>query len=246
MSLWSLLGLVLALSSPPKEVWTEFRGPNGTGTVADTMVPTVWSETQAVKWKTPIPGRGWSSPVIWGNQIWMTSATEDGKQMFVYCVDKQTGKVLHQRLLFENATTEPIHETNSYASPTPVIEAGRVVVHFGTYGTACIDTKTFKTIWQRRDLKCQHSVGPGSSPILYNNRVILTFEAIDVQYMIALDMKTGDTVWKTPRSTKLSQVSAEERKAFSTPIIVQVNNQPMLISAGEIPSWFTLLAVPTS
>ncbi len=234
MPFLAFAGIALSLLqfAPPKEVWTEFRGPNGTGIVADTTVPLSWSETQNIKWKTPIAGKGWSSPVVWGDQIWMTSATDDGGKMFVYCVDKRTGKILHQRLLFENATTEPIHDLNSYASPTPVIEEGRVTVHFGTYGTACIDTRTFKTLWERRDLNCHHAVGPGSSPILFEDKVILTFDAIDVQYLIALNKRTGDTLWKTPRSTKLSHVAAEERKAFSTPIVVQVDGQPMLITAS--------------
>lgn len=234
MPFFAIAGALLSLLqfAPPKEIWTEFRGPNGTGVVADVAAPTAWSETQNVRWKTPIPGKGWSSPVIWGDQIWMTSATENGDKMYICCVDKRNGAVLHHRLLFENASTEPIHEINSYASPTPAIEAGRVFVHFGTYGTACIDTKTFKTIWRRRDLNCKHSVGPGSSPILYDNKVILTFDAIDVQYLIALDKLTGDTLWKTPRSTPLNHVPAEERKCFSTPIIVQEGGQPMLITAS--------------
>lgn len=127
----------------------------------------------------------------------MTTATEDGHRLFAVGVDRASGRILHDVLVFAVEHPQPIAPLNSYASPTPVIEAGRVWVHFGTYGTACLDTASGKVLWSRDDLHCDHFRGPGSSPIIYRNLLILHFDGIDVQYLTALDKNTGKTVWKT-------------------------------------------------
>ncbi|MCL5097112.1 MAG: hypothetical protein M1608_06215, partial [Candidatus Omnitrophica bacterium] len=139
--------------------WPQFRGPEGNGHAHAERLPLTWTETQNVVWKTPIHDLGWSSPVVWGNQVWVTTATEDGKQMFAVRVDRDTGKVVHDVKVFD--TENPLHvaSVNSYASPTPVIEAGRLYVHFGTYGTACLDTANGRILWTRRDLNCDHHEG---------------------------------------------------------------------------------------
>src|SRR5690606_21141109 len=118
--------------------WFQFRGPEGNGHSKATGLPVTWSETESVAWKTPIHGRGWSSPVVLENQIWLQTATEDGREMFAVCVDVSTGKIVHDVKVFEVAEPMYCHPLNSYASPTPVIEPGRVYVHFGSYGTACL------------------------------------------------------------------------------------------------------------
>jgi glucose dehydrogenase len=147
--------------------------------------------------------------VIWGDQVWLTTATEDGKQQSVYCLDRLTGKILHEQLLFENATPAELgNDRNTYASPSPVIEEGRVYVHFGSYGTACLDTKTFATIWSRRDLPCDHYRGPASSPVLYGDLLILTFDGADHQYLEALSKETGKTVWHRQRGTNYGDLTA--------------------------------------
>src|SRR5438105_3019886 len=181
------------------ENWPEFRGPTGDGHADATGLPIQWSESQNIKWKTAIHDKGWSSPVIWGNQIWLTTATEDGKQLFVLCVDRDTGKILHDIKLFDVAKPGFCPPTNSYASPTPVVEAGRVYVHFGTYGTACLDPTTGQTIWSRRDLPCDHWRAPGSSPILYGDLLYIHFDGFDQQYVVALEKSTGRTRWKRAR-----------------------------------------------
>lgn len=232
---------LLARPASPTENWPEFRGPNGDGHSRATGLPLTWSETQNVTWKTPIHGRGWSTPVVWGDQVWLTTATEDGREMFVVCVDRRSGKVLLDRRLFQNAHPEPLgNDVNGYASPSPAIEAGRVYVHFGSYGTACLDTRTFKTLWQRRDLPCRHYRGPASSVILFDRLVILTLDGVDLQYTVALDKKTGKTVWKTPRTTDWNDLDdqgrptaeGDYRKAHSTPLLIQVNGQPQMLSVG--------------
>src|SRR4029077_11887357 len=127
--------------------------------------------------------------------------TPDGREMFVVCVDRSSGKVLLDKLLYSNPSPEPLgNDVNAYASPTPVVEEGRVFIHFGSFGTACLDTRTFKILWQRRDLKCRHYRGPSSSPISFGDTIILTFDGADLQYTIAVSKKTGETVWKTDRS----------------------------------------------
>lgn len=239
--LFALCLTVLNGPAPAAENWPEFRGPTGDGHSAATGLPVTWSETENVVWKTPIHGRAWSTPVVWGRQVWMTTATEDGREMFAVCVDRDTGKVLLDRKLFENARPEPLgNDVNSYGSPSPVIEEGRVYVHFGSYGTACLDTRTFKTVWERRDLPCRHFRGPGSSPILYRDHLILTMDGVDVQYMAALDKKSGKTVWKTDRSAEWNDLDSQGkpaaqgdfRKAYSTPLLISVNGKPQFVVAG--------------
>jgi len=212
--------------------WPEFRGPAGNGHSDSKGLPLRWSETENVTWKTAIHDVGWSSPVVWGNQVWMTTATKKGKQVFAVCTDRDTGKVLHDIKVFDVARPQKINPLNSHASPTPAIEEGRIYVHYGAYGTACLDTGTGKKLWERRDLKCDHHMGPGSSAILFNRMLIFNVDGMDVQYVIALDKATGRTVWKTKRSANYSRVSKYCRKAFSTPSVIRVNGQLQLISPG--------------
>jgi outer membrane protein assembly factor BamB len=213
--------------------WPQFRGPTADGQAGNPGVPLQWSETQNVRWKTPIHDRGWSSPVVWGNQIWLTTATPDGKRMFAVCVDRDSGKIVHDVKIFDVEKPLPIHDLNSYASPTPVIEAGRVFVHFGSYGTACLDTGTGKTLWTRRDLPCDHFRGPGSSPILIGDHFIVHLDGFDFQYVVALDKKTGQTAWKTDRSVPWGNTDGDFKKAFSTPLLIEVDGRLELVSSGS-------------
>ncbi|HEX3998748.1 MAG TPA: PQQ-binding-like beta-propeller repeat protein [Pirellulales bacterium] len=210
--------------------WPQFRGPDGQGHSDATGLPVRWSETQGVVWKTPIHGRGWSSPVVWGGQIWLTTATEDGKQLFAVCVDAASGHILHDRKLFEVAQPQAIHTFNSYASPTPVIEAGRVYVSFGSAGTACLDTADGHVVWQRRNLPCNHFRGPGSSPVLFQNLLFLHFDGYDYQYIVALDKQTGKTIWRRDRDIDYGTADGDMKKAFSTPLVIDVEGQLQLIS----------------
>lgn len=213
--------------------WPEFRGPAGNGCAESKALPLTWNETDSITWKTAIHDIGWSSPVVWGNQVWVTTATKNGKQAFAVCVDRRTGKVVHDIKVFDVAKAQFVNAVNSHASPTPAIEAGRVYVHYGAYGTACLDTNTGKTIWERRDLECEHHMGPGASPILFNNLLVFNVDGTDQQYVIALDKATGKTVWKTPRSVDYTNVHKFCRKSFCTPGIFRVNGKLQLISPGS-------------
>lgn len=229
--------LILALtaaaaSASPGENWPELRGPHRDGHSSATRLPLTWSETNNIAWKTPIHDLGWSSPVIWGDQIWLTTATEDGKKLYAIGVNSATGKILRDIKVFDNDAPEHVASLNSYASPTPAIEPGRVYVHYGTYGTACLDTGTGKILWSRRDLKCDHHEGPGASVMLHENLLCFNVDGRDVQYVIALDKKTGKTVWKTNRSVDYSPFSPNLRKGYSTPIVIEVAGRQELFSPG--------------
>jgi outer membrane protein assembly factor BamB len=219
-----------ALVASAGETWPELRGPRGNGHAEAHGLPLTWSESENIVWKTAIHDRGWSSPVIGQDQIWLTTATADGKQMFAVGVDRATGRVLHDVQVFDNDKLDHIAEVNSYASPTPVVEAGRVYVHYGTYGTAGLDTQTGQILWTRRDLHCDHHEGPGSSPILFENLLIFHVDGRDVQYVVALDKATGRTVWKTNRSIDYSQYHFNTRKGFCTPAVIDVGGRPQLVS----------------
>ncbi len=246
---WPLvLGLCLVSSvvaEPP--AWPQFRGPDGQGEVDAANVRWTWSDEQGVRFKTPLPGRGWSSPVVLEDQIWMTTALEGSKsagekgtikvdsiKLHALCVDRKTGKLMHDIPLFATENPEQIHAQNSYASPTPVVEPGRVYCHFGRFGTACLDTTSGEILWQRQ-FEINHYVGPGSSPVLFENLLILTCDGADQQYLVAVDKVTGDDVWKQPRPP-LSHHNDDQHKSFATPLIVEYQGEPQLISPGS--QWF--------
>jgi outer membrane protein assembly factor BamB len=227
--------------------WPELRGPTGDGHVAGPGqgqllgLPLTWDETNHVKWKTEIPDRGWSTPVVLGEQIWLTTATADGHDFFAIGVDGETGKIRFNEKLFHSEHPEPLgNNVNAYATPSPVIEAGRVYVHFGSYGTACLDTGTGKVLWRREDLRCRHYRGPSSSPVLFGKLLILTFDGADLQYLVGLDKNSGETVWKTNRSVEWNDADVpgqmardgDLRKAHSTPILAEDHGQVQLVSTG--------------
>ena len=230
MRLAFLLVLLAAGSARAADNWPQFRGPTGDGHSAATGLPLTWSETKNVRWKTPLHGRGWSSPVVWGDQIWLTTAREDGTQMFAVCVAAASGNILHDIKLLDVKKPRFCHPLNSYASPTPVVEAGRVYVHFGSYGTACLDTKTGRMLWSRRDLPCNHFRGPGSSPILFGNLLIVHLDGFDYQYIVALDKHSGQTVWKSDRDIDYGTDNGDIMKAYSTPILIEAAGRTQLIS----------------
>ncbi len=241
LSLWTFSGA--AASSD----WPEFRGPTCDGHApapADGKplgLPIHWSETENILWKTAIPDRGWSTPVVMGGQVWLTTATTDGHDFYAICVDADSGKIRFNENLFHCDKPEPLgNDVNCYATPSPVIEPGRVYVHFGSYGTACLDSQTGKVIWKRTDLPCRHYRGPSSSPILFENLLILTMDGVDLQYSVALDKKTGATIWKTNRSVAWNDEDVpgpmardgDLRKAHSTPLIVNTGGKFQMLSGG--------------
>jgi len=249
-----LVLLCLVVPAAASDDWPQFRGPGGEGHSSATGLPLRWSETENVTWKVPISGRGFSSPVVMGDQIWITTALEEAasgeesKQRLqgnkiayalevdrsvsleARCFNLDNGKLLSKIPLFRIENPDPIQSFNSYASPTPVIEPGRLYCDFGTNGTACLDTATGKTLWKQR-LALDHQVGPGSSPLLYGDLLVLVRDGCNVQYITALDKRTGNTVWKTDRPP-IEATYPPYRKAFSTPLLVEAAGRRQMIIPG--------------
>lgn len=224
---------VFLFSVPPaaaQENWSQFRGPRADGVGTADNLPVEFGEEKNVTWKTAIHGKGWASPVVWGNQVWTATATEDGKELFAVCVDLKTGEIIHDVKVFDVAEPEFCHPTNSYASCTPTVEEGRVYVHFGSYGTACLDTATGKTLWERRDLPCDHFRGPASSPTLFGDLLFLNFDGFDVQYVVALNKKTGKTVWKKDRDIDYGTDNGDYKKAYGTSMVFELGGRQQLVS----------------
>ncbi|HMV49297.1 MAG TPA: PQQ-binding-like beta-propeller repeat protein [Blastocatellia bacterium] len=235
-----LLLLLFSLAAQAADDWPQFRGPEGTGHSDARDLPQEWSETKNIVWKTAIHDRGWSSPVVYGKQVWLTSASPDGRKLYALCLDRDTGKVIRDIKLFEVEKPQYAHPFNTYASPTPVIEKGRVYITFGSPGTACIDTATFKVLWERRDFECNHFRGSGSSPVIFRDLLLMHFDGSDYQFVVALDKRTGKTVWRTNRSIDFQDLDkngkpmaeGDLRKAFSTPQVAQINGRWEFISLG--------------
>ncbi len=235
LSIAALVFTQAFIPNAQSQSWPSFRGGPANGISLESKIPTRWSDTEHVAWKTPIHGRAWSSPVVDGNEIWMTTATEDGLKMFAVCVALDSGKVLHDQLIFENTAVQPdFHATNTYGSPTPVIEGAFVYVHFGAYGTACLRRSDCSKVWERRDLPCNHYRGAGSSPIIYQGLLIFHMDGFDYQYAVALDCKIGATVWKADRKVEYGTDNGDYYKAFSTPLVISVAGQDQLISPAAM------------
>lgn len=213
--------------------WPQFRGgPRDNKADPGLTPPTMWSETENIRWKLPLELRGWSSPAVWGDLAVMTEATTDGTAMFALAIDLQQGKIVWRKQVFSNSEVEEAHIMNSYASPSPATDGQRAWVHFGSYGTACLSLATGDVIWQRRDLPCAHHRGPGSSPLLDDQgRLFIHYDGFDVQYIVAMSADTGETIWKRDRDIHYGTDNGDQMKAYSTPTIIQVGDQPQLISS---------------
>lgn len=245
MRLSPALFMLSLLAFPPHiragNTWPQFRGPDGNGISDATGLPQTWSDHENIKWKTDVNGKAWSSPVVWGNQVWMTTATSDGHELYAVCLDRESGKIVFDLKLFDIANPQYCIPFNSYASPTPCIEEGRVYVTFGAPGTACLDSHTGKILWQRTDFICNHYRGAGSSPVLYKNLMIMNFDGSDFQFVAALDKETGRTVWRTDRDVDYGDIEpngrpradGDFRKAFSTPRVFNIGGNDVLVSLGS-------------
>jgi outer membrane protein assembly factor BamB len=223
--------LVFLSAHAPAAEWPQFRGPTGQGHAEAQDLPIRWSESEHVTWKTAIPGTGWSSPVIDGPQIWMTTAVDDGRSLRAVCVDRDSGRIVRDVEVFRIEQPAAINPKNSYASPTPVLADRRLYVHFGTFGTACVNADTGDLVWRNQELKLEHKEGPGSSPVLWRNLLIVTCDGLDVQFVAALQEDTGHVAWKTRRSGA-NNPNPDFRKTFGTPLVINVDGQDQLVSLG--------------
>ncbi|MFM7843595.1 MAG: PQQ-binding-like beta-propeller repeat protein [Planctomycetota bacterium] len=223
------IGLLVALSlgggwcrPAQAEDWPEFRGPTGQGLSQEKNVPTAWSEEKNITWKVPVPGRGWSSPVLQGDQIWLTTSSEQDTVLRAICLDRKTGQTVHDVELFRLDEPPKIHDKNTPASPSALIEGDRVYVHFGVLGTACL-ARDGKIVWKTQELTFRHGHGPAGSPVVYQDLLLLNCDGTDRQFMAALDKTTGKLKWEAKRNGS---------KAYSTPLVIKVNGQDQIVSTA--------------
>jgi outer membrane protein assembly factor BamB len=202
--------------------WPEFRGPAGQGHSDERGLPLTWSETKNVRWKVAIPGRGWSSPAIQGDRIWLTTATEEGKSLRAISADRNTGAILHNVEVFRLKSFGNLNGKNNQASPTPVLEGDRVYLHFGAYGTACL-TQSGEIVWKTRLDYDNGQHGPGGSPVIYDNLLIVSCDGQDTQYVVALDKLTGKVRWRKYR---------QGFQAYTTPLVARLPAGDQVISPG--------------
>ena len=220
--IWALVGAA-PLSARAGD-WPEFRGPLGQGHSTEQGLPAEWSETHNVAWKTPVPGRGWSTPVIADGRLWLTTATsENGGSLRLLAFDTDRG---HQTLdveVFRTDDQRAPNPKNSLASPSPIVDGDRVYVHFGAYGTAAVSTDG-EVLWTRQFVyETQH--GNGGSPVLYDDLLILSCDGFDTAFVVALDTATGETRWKVEHEGRVSQ-------AYSTPLVIRVGGQDQLVNVS--------------
>ena len=239
------------------ESWPQWRGPAANGHAGKAGYPSEWSAKKNIAWKSVLPGRGHSSPVHDGDTIWVTTAIETAASeaekkerlkankglptvtvlsevsLRALRIDPKSGKVLKNVEVLSKKQPQWVHKLNSYASPTPVIEDGKVYFHFGAYGNACIDAQTGKILWKNEDkaLWVMHENGPGSSPLIWDNLMIFHLDGSDKQNIVALYKDSGKIAWITKRSGELRE-NPQLQKSYSTPIVETFNGKPILISCS--------------
>ena len=223
------LALVLFLAhaglAAATEDWPQFRGPTGQGHSAEQGLPLEWSESRNVLWKTAVPGRGWSSPVVAGGRVWLTTAmnTPGGASLRLLGFDIDTGREVVNAEAFRLRSADLTNAKNSHASPTPIVDGDRLYVHFGASGTAALTT-TGVVVWKTQ-LPYESQHGNGGSPALYRDLLIISCDGSDQAYVVALDTRTGKVRWKTPRRYPADQ-------AYSTPLVIRVGERDQVVSVG--------------
>jgi len=218
------------------ENWPRFRGPTGQGLSSETNLPTRWSPAENIAWKTEIPGQAWSSPIVWDNRVFLTTATDEGAACHVLCLDADSGKILWDKEVFRQSPGRK-ENRNSYATPTPVTDGRHVYAVFAGGSIACLDFSGNVT-WTNHDVDFYSKHGLGASPILYNDLLIMPFDGSartgelkigwlipwDGAFILALDKSTGKQKWKATRGLS--------RQAHVTPQVVDLDGHPQLISAA--------------
>ena len=250
-----LASLLVALSTTvfADAPWPQWRGPDGQGHLSGEGYPATWSETENIAWKAELPGSGHSSPVIDEQHVWLTTATADpiteearkkkleantGSQpltlvgrlsMRALCIDRKSGKLLHNIEVLSHDDPQWTHQINTFASPTPVLSDGRLYCSFGSHGNACLDTKTLKVLWTNQELEVMHENGPGSTPVVWGDFFIVHCDGSDAQFIAALNKHDGKLAWKTKRSGEMNS-NPQLQKAYGTPLMVKIQGRDQLIS----------------
>jgi len=216
--------------------WPDFRGPGGRGAYEGPELPIEWGPDKNVAWKQTIPGKGWSSPIIWKGRVYLTTAVpaepanaRGGQSLRALCLDAKSGAIVWNVGVFkqEAAKSPPVHSKNSHASPTPVIDGERLYVHFGHQGTAAL-TLDGKVLWRNTELKYAPVHGNGGSPVLAGGQLIFSVDGSDQQFVVGLEAKTGNVAWQTDR-----QSHATKKFSFSTPLVLNEGGREVVISPAS-------------
>ena len=252
-----ILGVILFPFLLCAQDWPQWRGPDASGHAPSGNYPVNWSSQENIIWKKTLPGRGHSSPVHDGENIWVTTAletpaSEEEKKerlkenkglptvtvlsrlsLRALKINPVSGKILKNIEVFEKKQPQWVHKLNSYASPSPFLAGGKFYLHFGAYGNACIDSESGKIIWKNDEKKLwiMHENGPGSSPILWKNLMIFHLDGSDRQSIVALHKDSGKIAWQTKRSGEMRE-NPQLQKSYSTPIIEEFNGKTFLISCA--------------
>lgn len=229
------LFLLLANGFVRADDWPQFRGPTGQGIAPEGHYTVEWSASKNVAWRKPIPGKGWSSPIVSGGFVYLTTAVaaeETNKRdlsLRALCLNAQTGETIWDTEVFrhDGSQAPPIHSKNSHASPTPLTDGKRLYVHFGHQGTACLDLQG-NLIWKNRSIHYQPVHGNGGTPILAENALVFSCDGYDQPFVIALDRSKGNVIWKTDRNSE-----SFKKFSFSTPLSITVNGKQEIISPGS-------------
>tara|TARA_R110001592_G_scaffold117730_2_gene319860 strand:- start:106 stop:1344 length:1239 start_codon:yes stop_codon:yes gene_type:complete len=231
LALVSLVIFAAVIDASAPNDWPEFRGPTGQGVSDSATPPLEWDQTKNVTWKRPMPGTGWSSPVLYEGALYLTTALDDGgdnlESLRALRVNSETGEILWDVELFHIGGRSQKHPKNGYASPTPIVEDGRLYVHFGPMGTACLDTSG-KVIWRQSTLAYDTPHGNGGSPVLHGGKLIFSCDDTNAPFIVALSQETGDVAWKTVRRT-----DASKKFSFSTPLVVEEKGRALAVSVGS-------------
>jgi outer membrane protein assembly factor BamB len=209
------------------ENWPAWRGPRGDGSSLEKNVPVKWSVTQNIAWKVPIPGKGHASPIVWGDRIFVVTASKEQNQRLLLCLDRTNGEVLWQRVVLE-APLERIHSLNSYASSTPATDGERAYVSFLDRDKMFVAAYDFdgNKLWSVRPGVFSSIHGYCSSPILWKDKVIVNGDHDGPAYLTALERATGKTIWKTPRPNKT--------RSYCAPIIRHIDGRNQMILSGSL------------
>jgi len=209
--------------------WPQFRGPNSDGHAEGPETPLVWSDSENVVWKTPIPGLGWSSPVIVDGRVFLTTAVAKGEGLSLraLALDTITGKVIWDREIRAVEKTPAIHSKNSHASPTPIVRDGSVYVHFGTLGMARLDVTDGSIKWLNTELQYPPMHGSGGSPVMHDGKLVVVCDGSSKPFVAAVDAQTGQVAWKRYRS-----VQAKISHSFVTATVAVVEGKPQVMAPG--------------
>ncbi len=209
--------------------WPEFRGPSADGHAPEATPPTTWSATERIRWKVPVPGKAWSSPVVADGSVYVTTAAVEGDDLSLRTLAFRLddGTELWNREVFRKGQGA-IHQKNSHASPTPIHAEGRLYVHFGHDGTAALDAADGSILWTQTGLPYLPVHGNGGSPALHGGKLIFACDGQSDPFVVALNAADGSVAWKTPRN-----VAVKNTFSFSTPLIIEVADKAQAVIPGS-------------